>query len=243
MAEGGELGDDDIDQILAAGQNRTKELNAKYEKLGIDDLQKFTSESAYEWNGEDFANRKKDIGMNWINPAKRERKEQIYSIDKYYKQALQTGGRTADAKPKAPRAPKQVPVHDYQFYPHDCATCKTGRPLTIGRRLATRFRSRTGTRRTSRSARRSVLLISAKSTRLPSLPRKSRRRSRSSLSRGLASGTDETSSSSSMALVAMAATTTNRSPKRLIAKPPPRSRRMPKSSGSVTPRLLITANT
>ncbi|KAK0644522.1 SNF2 family N-terminal domain-containing protein [Cercophora newfieldiana] len=115
--KGASLGDDDIDAILSAGENRTKELNAKYEKLGLDDLQKFTSESAYEWNGEDFAARKKDIGMTWINPAKRERKEQIYSIDKYYKQALHTGGRTADTKPKAPRAPKQVAVHDYQFYP------------------------------------------------------------------------------------------------------------------------------
>ncbi|KAK4154158.1 SNF2 family N-terminal domain-containing protein [Chaetomidium leptoderma] len=115
--KGNELNDDDIDEILNAGESRTKALNARYEKLGIDDLQKFTSESAYEWNGEDFAARKKDISVNWINPAKRERKEQIYSIDKYYKQALNTGGRTADAKPKAPRAPKQVPVHDYQFYP------------------------------------------------------------------------------------------------------------------------------
>ncbi|KXX76379.1 ISWI chromatin-remodeling complex ATPase ISW2 [Madurella mycetomatis] len=115
--KGTDLNDDDIDAILQAGESRTKELNARYEKLGIDDLQKFTSESAYEWNGEDFAARKKDIGINWINPAKRERKEQVYSIDKYYKQALHTGGRTAEAKPKAPRAPKQVPVHDYQFYP------------------------------------------------------------------------------------------------------------------------------
>ncbi|KAK1750823.1 ISWI chromatin-remodeling complex ATPase ISW2 [Echria macrotheca] len=115
--KGANLDDDDIDAILTAGENRTKELNAKYEKLGLDDLQKFTSESAYEWNGEDFAARKKDIGISWINPAKRERKEQIYSIDKYYKQALHTGGRTADTKPKAPRAPRQIPVHDYQFYP------------------------------------------------------------------------------------------------------------------------------
>lgn len=115
--KGAELNDDDIDNILTAGENRTKALNARYEKLGIDDLQKFTSESAYEWNGEDFAARKKDIAVSWINPTKRERKEQIYSIDKYYKQALQTGGRTADSKPKAPRAPKQVQAHDYQFYP------------------------------------------------------------------------------------------------------------------------------
>jgi len=115
--KGTELNDDDIDEILRHGEKRTAELNARYEKLGIDDLQKFTSESAYEWNGEDFTNRKKEIGMSWINPAKRERKEQSYSMDKYYKQALSTGGRTVDTKPKAPRAPKQVVVHDYQFFP------------------------------------------------------------------------------------------------------------------------------
>jgi SWI/SNF-related matrix-associated actin-dependent regulator of chromatin subfamily A member 5 len=113
---GSDLNDDDIDQILAKGENRTKELNAKYEKLGIDDLQKFTSESAYEWNGEDFANKRKDVGMNWINPAKRERREQNYSMDKYFKQTMYPS-KSADAKPKAPRAPKQVAVHDYQFYP------------------------------------------------------------------------------------------------------------------------------
>lgn len=115
--KGSELNDDDIDEILKHGEKRTAELNARYEKLGIDDLQNFTSESAYEWNGEDFTNRKKEIGMNWINPAKRERKEQSYSMDKYYKQALSTGGRTVDPKPKAPRAPKQITVHDYQFFP------------------------------------------------------------------------------------------------------------------------------
>ena len=115
--KGAELNDDDIDEILKHGEQRTAELNARYEKLGIDDLQKFTSESAYEWNGQDFTNKKKEIGINWINPAKRERKEQSYSMDKYYKQALSTGGRTADTKPKAPRAPKQITVHDYQFFP------------------------------------------------------------------------------------------------------------------------------
>ena len=115
--KGSELNDDDIDDILKHGEQRTAELNARYEKLGIDDLQNFASESAYEWNGQDFTSRKKEINISWINPAKRERKEQSYSMDKYYKQALSTGGRTADTKPKAPRAPKQVTVHDYQFFP------------------------------------------------------------------------------------------------------------------------------
>ncbi|BCR82997.1 putative SNF2 family helicase/ATPase [Aspergillus chevalieri] len=112
-----QISEDDIDAILRKGEERTAELNKKYEKLGIDDLQKFSSESAYEWNGQDFTERKKDIGINWINPAKRERKEQFYSIDKYYRQALATGGRTADPKPKVPRAPKQIAVHDWQFFP------------------------------------------------------------------------------------------------------------------------------
>ncbi|KAL1989811.1 hypothetical protein VTN49DRAFT_7008 [Thermomyces lanuginosus] len=112
-----DVSEDDIDEILRKGEERTAELNKKYEKLGIDELQKFTSDNAYEWRGEDFANRKKDIGLNWINPAKRERKEQIYSIDKYYRQALSTGGRTAESKPKTPRPPKQIQIHDWQFYP------------------------------------------------------------------------------------------------------------------------------
>ncbi|KAL8680438.1 MAG: hypothetical protein Q9186_003398 [Xanthomendoza sp. 1 TL-2023] len=118
LASKSDLSDDDIEAILRHGEERTAALNARYEKLGIDDLQKFTSDNAYEWNGENFAtNAKKDIGIAWINPSKRERKEQSYSMDKYYRQALSTGGRTADTKPKAPRAPKQIQIHDYQFFP------------------------------------------------------------------------------------------------------------------------------
>lgn len=117
VSNANEMTEDDFDAILRKGEERTQELNTKYENLGLDDLQKFTSESAYEWNGQDFTERKKDIGISWINPAKRERKEQFYSIDKYYRQALATGGRTADTKPKVPRAPKQLSVHDWQFFP------------------------------------------------------------------------------------------------------------------------------
>jgi SWI/SNF-related matrix-associated actin-dependent regulator of chromatin subfamily A member 5 len=113
----GEL--DDIDAILTRGEQRTNELNAKYEKLGIDDLQKFSSENAYEWNGQDFTQSKKDnIGMSWINPSKRERKEHDYSFDKYYRNALSTGKpKETEPKQKIPRAPKQVNIHDWQFFP------------------------------------------------------------------------------------------------------------------------------
>ena len=118
LVDKSDLTDDDINTILKHGEERTAALNARYEKLGIDELQNFSSDNAYEWNGEDYTkNARKEIGINWINPSKRERKEQSYSMDKYYRQALSTGGRTADNKPKAPRAPKQVQIHDYQFFP------------------------------------------------------------------------------------------------------------------------------
>ncbi|ORY68776.1 SWI/SNF family of DNA-dependent ATPase [Pseudomassariella vexata] len=117
-AKGTDLNDDDIEAILAKGENRTKELNSRYEKLGLDDLQKFTSESAYEWNGETFGGKKKEDGpLLWIEPAKRERKEQSYSVDKFYRQAIYGTSTKAEAKPKAPKAPRQTPCHDYQFYP------------------------------------------------------------------------------------------------------------------------------
>ncbi|BFZ63925.1 chromatin remodeling complex Adenosinetriphosphatase [Saitoella coloradoensis] len=114
--DGGTMTEDDLDAILAKGQDRTKELNDKYAKLGVTDLENFTFDSAYEWNGTDYQKKSTGLGLAWINPSKRERKEQNYSMDGYYKGVLKTGGRVA-GQPKAPRAPKQVNVQDHQFYP------------------------------------------------------------------------------------------------------------------------------
>ncbi|KAK3054669.1 chromatin remodeling complex Adenosinetriphosphatase [Extremus antarcticus] len=117
--KGDEITENDFDEIMRHGEERTKEMQAKYSKLGLDDLQKFSSDAngTYEWNGENFVNaKKKEIGISWINPSKRERKEQSYSMDKYYRTALSTGGPRPDPKPKVPRAPKQQAMHDYQFF-------------------------------------------------------------------------------------------------------------------------------
>lgn len=117
IAGDGSIGDDDFDAVMKRGEEMTAALNNRYEKLGLDDLQKFTSDSTYEWNGETFEPRKKEIGISWINPSKRERKEQNYGIDSYYRKALVTGGRTENKQPRIPRAPKQIVIHDYQFFP------------------------------------------------------------------------------------------------------------------------------
>jgi SWI/SNF-related matrix-associated actin-dependent regulator of chromatin subfamily A member 5 len=53
------VSDDDIDHILRKGEEKTVELNQKYQSLGLDDLQKFTSDSSssYEWQGENWVNK------------------------------------------------------------------------------------------------------------------------------------------------------------------------------------------
>ncbi|QLL32669.1 hypothetical protein HG536_0D01910 [Torulaspora globosa] len=101
----------DLDALLAKSQDKTQSLNQKYSALGLDDLQKFNQDSAYEWNGQDFKKRtQKDIiSPLWINPTKRERKEN-YSVDGYYKDVLQTGRASTPSHPRMPRP--------HAFYSH-----------------------------------------------------------------------------------------------------------------------------
>lgn len=47
--------DDDIDAIINRGEERTAELNSKYEALNLEDLSNFKSDaSVQQWEGEDF---------------------------------------------------------------------------------------------------------------------------------------------------------------------------------------------
>lgn len=122
--QGGEQGQDlDIDELLKHSEEKTQELNEKYAKLNLNALQNFTNdESVYEWNGENFKKKEPtaitNVGHAWINPGKRERKEN-YSIDMYYKDVLHTGGgRSQQTVSKSgPRPPKQLNLYDHQFFP------------------------------------------------------------------------------------------------------------------------------
>lgn len=108
---------DDIDKILSRGAERTKKLNSKFASLGLDDLQNFTSDqSAYEWNGENFAKKKHQQLNVWIHPAKRQRKEHQYSVDGYYRDVMQQIRGSPATRSVVGRAPKQYILHDFQFY-------------------------------------------------------------------------------------------------------------------------------
>ncbi|KAG0239598.1 hypothetical protein BGW41_007596 [Actinomortierella wolfii] len=114
--DGTETGDTDIDQIIREGEEKTAELNKKYANVGIEDLAKFTTEgSAYDWQGEDWSNKRKaDGSLMWIAPAKRERKAN-YAVDDYFRDAMRITPKTPSVK--APRPPKQINISDFQFYP------------------------------------------------------------------------------------------------------------------------------
>nr|KAJ3419813.1 hypothetical protein HK105_006470 [Polyrhizophydium stewartii] len=115
---------DDIDEILRRSEKKTTELDQKYKNMGLDDLQKFTVEdntSAYQWEGEDFRDKRSGIGMNWIGPSKRERKVN-YDVDHYYRSVAQVSSSRATSS-RAPRLKTIntfVHLHsdqEYQFYP------------------------------------------------------------------------------------------------------------------------------
>ena len=118
--------DKDIDQILAEGEKKTEESNAKLTELGESTLRKFTidasepeapkSFSVYSFEGEDWRKKQQNpenLGIKWIEPPKRERKAN-YHVDSYFKEALRSSEPKA---PKAPRPPKQPYVQDFQFFP------------------------------------------------------------------------------------------------------------------------------
>jgi len=112
-----EMTDQDIDDIIMQGEQKTEELNKKLSDLGESSLRGFTmdvpSESLYKFEGEDYREKQKAIVGNWIEPPKRERKAN-YAVDAYFREALRVSEPKA---PKAPRPPKQPAVQDFQFFP------------------------------------------------------------------------------------------------------------------------------
>ncbi|KAG5883525.1 hypothetical protein JTB14_019292 [Gonioctena quinquepunctata] len=113
-----EITDEDIDTILEKGEMKAAQLAQKLETLGESSLRNFTvdtpTESVYQFEGEDYREKQKNIGLsNWIEPPKRERKAN-YAVDAYFREALRVSEPKA---PKAPRPPKQPIVQDFQFFP------------------------------------------------------------------------------------------------------------------------------
>ncbi|TFY75848.1 hypothetical protein EWM64_g8166 [Hericium alpestre] len=101
--------DEDIDAIIHRGEERTAELNTKYETLNLEDLSNFKSErTVQQWEGEDFrTGQRKPLNFNVLSLSKRERKLN-YSVDSYFKETMRAGLSKAEKPAKMPHAPKQI---------------------------------------------------------------------------------------------------------------------------------------
>ncbi|ERN16917.1 probable chromatin-remodeling complex ATPase chain [Amborella trichopoda] len=109
--------DEDIDRIIAKGEEATAELDAKMKKFTEDAIKFKMDDTAdlYDFGDEKEENKadfKKLVSDNWIEPPKRERKRN-YSESDYFKQAMRQGG---PAKPREPRIPRMPQLHDFQFF-------------------------------------------------------------------------------------------------------------------------------
>ncbi|EKM74528.1 hypothetical protein AGABI1DRAFT_133151 [Agaricus bisporus var. burnettii JB137-S8] len=80
----GVLVNDDIEEIIQCGEERTAQLN---------------NNSA----------RRKQLGLNLLSVSKREHKSN-YSVDSYFKDMLRAGTSKIEKAPKMPRAPKQIAI-------------------------------------------------------------------------------------------------------------------------------------
>lgn len=115
----------DIEELLKRGEERTKELQGKYQNVGYDDLQKFTIEapSTFSIESSSAANSNLNTGgafgnnpFMFLAPGKRERKGNSYQVDSYFREALRI--HPPKAKPSKPPLPKDhLVIHDFQFYP------------------------------------------------------------------------------------------------------------------------------
>ncbi|XP_024022650.1 ISWI chromatin-remodeling complex ATPase CHR11 [Morus notabilis] len=109
--------DEDIDRIIAKGEEATAELDAKMKKFTEDAIKFKMDDTAelYDFDDEKDESKfdfKKIVSENWIEPPKRERKRN-YSESEYFKQTMRQGGPT---KPKEPRIPRMPQLHDFQFF-------------------------------------------------------------------------------------------------------------------------------
>ncbi|CAI9118739.1 OLC1v1020343C1 [Oldenlandia corymbosa var. corymbosa] len=109
--------DEDIDRIIAKGEEATAELDAKMKKFTEDAIKFKMDDSAdfYDFDDEKDENKfdfKKIVSDNWLEPPKRERKRN-YSESEYFKQTMRQAGPT---RPKEPRIPRMPQLHDFQFF-------------------------------------------------------------------------------------------------------------------------------
>lgn len=111
--KGGTITDADIDEILKRGEEMTKERETAISEAAEESMYKFSMDggmkSVYDFEDKDY--KAENIGLNWVEPSKRDRKKN-YNEDQYFRNLNSKDSSGA----KLPKMPKMPVTYDFQFY-------------------------------------------------------------------------------------------------------------------------------
>ena len=113
--KGGTYTDDDIDALIAKGEQKTTDMQAKLKTDAQHNLASFslmgddeTGKDTFDFGGENYRNKTKQTGA-FINLPQRERKRN-YNVNEYFRESLNE----KKVEPKKKR--KTFSYHDFQLY-------------------------------------------------------------------------------------------------------------------------------
>lgn len=113
--ENGTYTDEDIDALIAKGEQKTTATQAKFKTDAQHNLADFslmgedeTGKDTFDFNGENYRNKPKSTGT-FINLPQRERKRN-YNVNEYFRESLQ------EKKVETKKRKKGSSYHDFQLY-------------------------------------------------------------------------------------------------------------------------------
>jgi len=143
QGKGGTYTDEDIDALIAKGEEKTSAIQAKLETDAKHNLANFsliseddTGMDILQFDGKSYRDQDKKSAGNFINLPQRERKRN-YDVNEYFRETMQTGGGTstgmkahaADAATKKRR--KGPAIHDFQLFDKDRLSALTEKDRSL----------------------------------------------------------------------------------------------------------------
>jgi len=119
-SKGGTYTDDDIDALIAKGEERTALMQAKLQTNAQHNLASFSlsgedaEKDILSFDGKNYRDKNKNSG-NFINLPQRERKRN-YDVNEYYREAMSTSGSTTETAKKRKKGPT---FQDFQLFQVD----------------------------------------------------------------------------------------------------------------------------
>lgn len=118
--KGGSYTDEDIDALIAKGEERTQEMQAKLKTDAQHNLASFSllgedeGVDTFDFNGENYREKNKNAG-NFINLPQRERKRN-YNVDEYFQETIHGSAGARASNSEAKKRKKKNHYHDFQLY-------------------------------------------------------------------------------------------------------------------------------